>query len=195
MAKLDEMLRSVGLHQLAKPEVHPVTDDTGDEQAIPLDTAFLTDRPSRILSGPRGRDPGGYPKVIPAGMPPAAFGEPKRLMLPKDMEIPPRPSEYKEFLNIAGAFSGELINEYIGFPAGTIQLDNYTTCWVLLDAAKKFIPPLTMGWQIPIWKKVTSLRLVASPPGGQTQPSFSAGGVVYAFAIEARLAPATGFTA
>lgn len=195
MTKLDDILRGAGLHALAKPTVHPETVDTSDEQAIPLDTSALTSRPTRLPVGARGRDPSGYPKVIPAGMPPAVFGEPERLMLPKGLEVPPRPTNYKEFLNIAGAASGDLINEYIGFPAGTIQIDNYTTVWLLLDGVKKFIPPLTMGWQFPVYHRVTNLRIVATPPGGQTQPAFSAGGVVYAFAIESRLSAVAGFTA
>lgn len=192
MAKIDDMLHSFGLHQLAKPVAHPVTEDTSGEQAIPLDTSALTNAPTRELMGPRGRDPGGYPKVIPAGMPPAVFGEPQRLMLPKDMEIPPRPTNYAEFLNILGAASGELLNSYLGFPAGTLQIDNYTSVWVFLDGAKRFIPPLTMAWQFPIFKRVTQVRVIAAAPPGIAQPAFTAGGVVYVFAIEQHLPITTG---
>lgn len=182
MAKIDDWLRSVGLHELAKDEPQKLnTDDSGvfvgeEGQAIPIETARIVRGRPRVLVGPRGRDPGGYPKLIPVGVPPAVSGEPKRIEVPKDMEIPPRPPRYDQEIAISiTANSGDIIDKEVAFPVRSIQLDNYSHVWLYVDGIQRWIPPGTIGWCFPVLRAQSKIHIAASAPPNATQGAAATG--------------------
>jgi hypothetical protein len=167
-----------------RPQLNQVQTIDTSAESRELDSSAITTAPTHILHGARGRDPGGYPRVIPAGMPPSQAGEPHRQELPKSMELPARPYNFAEYLSYAGAVSGELLNDSVAFPIRTIMVDNFTSVWLFVNGANRFIPPLTMGWQFVVNRASTLLRVTANAPGGITQPAFTAGGVFSVWAFE-----------
>lgn len=161
------------------------------EQALPIDTAFLETKPTTIPYGARGRNPGGWPEVIPVGLPPAVAGEAHRIQIPKELRIPQIPGNYASFVAVAGGATGQLLEEPTSFPVRTIQIDNYTSCFIYVQACDRYIPPLTMGWQFVLGRGVSQVRVVGASPPGIAQPAFTAGGVFYVFCFEAALTPGT----
>lgn len=192
MSKIDDMLHSVGLHSLAvNPEQEKM--DTGEEIAIPLDTAYAPTRPTRIMTGPRGRDPGGYPKVIPAGLPPAVFGEFRRVELGKDLEVPKRPFNTSEHIAVpVTANTGDIIDLDVSFPVRTLMIDNYSHVWIYVDGCQRWLPPLTCGWCIPIWRAQSKIHISANAPGGHAQIAVTAGDVINVIAVEEKFAYSPG---
>lgn len=192
MARIDEMLRSVRLHALAKSDQQEKLDNS-ENQIIPIDPSYAPIIPTRSLMGARGRDPSGYPKVIPAGMPPAQFGEFHREGVPKALEIPPRPPNSAELIAISvTANTGDIIEKELGFPVRTIMIDNYSHIWVYIDGLQRWVAPITMGWCFPVYRAQTKVRLVASCPTGHTQTAVTAGDIVNVIATEERFAYAAG---
>jgi hypothetical protein len=169
-----------------RPRLNQV--QTVDTSAEPreLDSSEVTATPTNIPFGARGRDPGGYPRIIPAGQPFGEAGEPHRQELPKSMELPARPFNSAQYLSVSGVADadGQLLNDGLAFPIRTIMIDNFTTIWLYVSGAERFIPPLTMGWQFVVARASTQLRVTAVAPGGITQPSLTAGGVFSVFAFE-----------
>src|ERR1700681_3779701 len=102
--------------------------DNAEAVNLPMNTAFLDTGPSDVPYGARGRDPGGWPKVIPVGVPPAVSGEPRRMQVPKELRIPQIPGNFSSWVAVPGGATGELLAEPVSFPARTIQIDNYTSC-------------------------------------------------------------------
>ena len=162
--------------------------DNADAVNLPISTAYLTQGPADVPYGARGRDPGGWPKVIPVGVPPAVFGEARRQQVPKELRIPQIPGNFSSYINVPGGAAGELLAEPISFVARTIQIDNYTSCFLYVYGAERFIPPATMGWQFLLGRGVTTIRVTGAAPPTFTQPAFTAGGTFYVFCFEAPLA-------
>jgi hypothetical protein len=165
------------------------------EQNLPIDTAWVETKPTTIPYGARGRNPGGWPEVIPVGVPPAVAGEPHRLQVPKELRIPAIPGNFASFVAVPGAAAGDLLQEPIGFPCRTLQIDNYTSCFIYVNGVERFIPPLTMGWQFVVGRGFTTIYCRGLAPGLVAQPAFTAGGVFYVFCFEAAIANVTSGTA
>jgi hypothetical protein len=161
--------------------------DNAEGQNLPGNSAWLDTGPSSVPYGARGRDPGGFPKVIPVGVPPAVAGAPHFMGVPKELRIPQIPGNYASFVAVAGGATGELINEPLGFPCRTLQIDNYTSCFIYLAGADRYIPPATMAWQFVLGRGVTTIRCTGAAPPNFVQPAFTAGGVFYVFCFEAAL--------
>lgn len=162
--------------------------DNAEGVSLPGNSAWLDTGPSPVPYGARGRDPGGWPKVIPVGVPPAVAGEPHRMQVPKELRIPQIPGNFSSYIAVPGGATGELLAEPISFPARTIQIDNYTTCFIYVSGVERFIPPATMGWQFLLGRGVTTIRCTGAAPPNFVQPAFTAGGVFYVFCYEAPLA-------
>lgn len=162
--------------------------DNANAVNLPGNSAWLDTGPSDVPYGARGRNPGGWPEVIPVGVPPAVAGEPHRMQVPKELRIPQIPGNYASWVAVPGAAAGELLAEPISFPARTIQIDNYTSCFIYLAGAERYIPPGTMGWQFLLGRGTTTIRCYGAAPPNFVQPAFTAGGVFYVFAFEAGLA-------
>lgn len=160
-----------------------------DEQALPIESGYLETHPTSIPHGGRGRDPGGWPKVIPVGVPPSVSGEPRREAVPKEYRIPAIPGNFSSYIAVLGGATGELLAEPISFPARTIQIDNYTSCFIYVYGAERYIPPATIGWQFVLGRGVTTIRCTGAAPPNFAQPAFTAGGVFYVFCFEAALSP------
>jgi hypothetical protein len=163
--------------------------DNADAVNLPIGTAFLETGPSSVPFGARGRDPGGWPKVIPVGVPPAVSGEPRRTQVPKELRIPAIPGNFSSWVAVPGGSTGELLAEPVSFPARTLQIDNYTSSFIYVYGAERYIPPLTLGWQFVLGRGVTTIRCTGAAPPNVVQPAFVAGGVFYVFAFEAALSP------
>ena len=116
------------------------------------------------------------------------FGEAHRQQVPKELRIPQIPGNYASWVAVPGAAAGEVLGEPISFPARTIQIDNYTSCFLYVYGPERYIPPATMGWQFLLGRGITTIRVVAAAPPTFVQPAFTAGGVFYVFAFEAGLA-------
>jgi hypothetical protein len=162
-----------------------------EERALPIETSELVTAPTSIPYGARGRDPGGWPKVIPVGLPEAIAGEAHRLQVPKELRIPQIPGNFSSWVAVSGAVTSGgtvVLEEPISFPARTLQIDNYTSIFLYLDGAERYIPPATMGWQFLLGRGITTVRVRAIAPPNFVQPAFTAGGVFYVFAFEAALA-------
>jgi hypothetical protein len=164
----------------------PSQNHTVDNSAEPreLDSSELAKGPTSIPVGARGRSEGGYPRVIPAGEPFVVAGEYHRQELPKQMELPARPMNSAQYLQIPGGATGELLMDGVAFPIRTIQVDNYTSCWLLVSSAERYIPPLTMGWQFPCARASSQIRVVGLSPPGIAQPAFTPLGVFSVFVFE-----------
>jgi hypothetical protein len=169
--------------------------ENAGEVNLPMNTAWLDTGPTTIPYGARGRNPGGWPEVIPVGVPPAVAGEPHRLAVPKELRIPQIPGNFANFVAVPGGAAGDLLQEPISFPARTIQIDNYTSCFIYVNGVERFIPPLTMGWQFVLGRGITTIYCRGLAPGLITQPAFTAGGVFYVFAYEAALVSTTSGSA
>lgn len=162
--------------------------DNAEAVNLPINTAFLDTGPSPVPYGARGRNPGGWPEVIPVGVPPAVAGEFHRMQVPKELRIPQIPGNFSSWINVPGGASGELLAEPISFAARTIQIDNYTSCFLYVYGAERFIPPATMGWQFLLGRGVTTIRVMGAAPPTFVQPAFTAGGTFYVFCFEAGIA-------
>lgn len=169
--------------------------DNAEAVNLPISTAFLNTGPSDVPYGARGRDPGGWPKVIPIGVPPAVSGEPRRMQVPKELRIPTLPFNYYQRVAVPVlANTGDVIDEECAFPIGTLYIDNYSSSWLYADGAAHWIPPLTMGWVLPCYRKPTKMHLSAQAPGPYTQPTFVAGGTCTVIGIETVASFSPGFS-
>ena len=195
---IDDLLHQAGLHSLAlSPDLKTQDDATGpfagpEGQVAPIETAYApVGRPGSI-TGPRGRDPGGYPKTLPAGMPPAVFGEFRRNELPKDLEIPARPMNTASFIARAALATGDIIDEEVSFPVRTLMVDNYSAVWIYVDGVQRWLTPHSAGWCLPMLRAQSKVHISGSAPGGHTQPSVTAGDVINVWAYEALLQYSAG---
>lgn len=165
--------------------------DNAEAVNLPMNTAFLDTGPSPVPYGARGRDPGGWPKVIPVGVPPAVSGEPRRLQVPKELRIPTLPtnSEQKNAIVVPTAAGSsatpvDILDEEVAFPIGTLYVDNMSTVWLLEAASGRYIPPNTVGWCLPQYRKSSKIHIQAAAPPGHAQPALTSGQCISATATE-----------
>ena len=167
----------------ARQRGHGTTMVIDNAQAVnlPGNSAWLDTGPSDVPYGARGRDPGGFPKVIPVGVPPAVAGAPHFMEVPKELRIPVMPtnSAQKNAVPVptaAGASTTpvDILDEELSFPIGTLYVDNMSTCWVLEAASGFYVPPNTVGWVLPQYRKSSKMHLQAAAPPGHAQPALTA---------------------
>jgi hypothetical protein len=161
------------------------------EVNLPMDTAWIETRPTTIPYGARGRNPGGWPEVIPVGVPPAVAGEPHRLAVPKELRIPVLPTNSYSQNTVpvptaAGAsiIPVEILLLDVAFPIGTFYIHNMSTVWILENVTQFYVPPNTVGWVIPCYKKSSQINIRAAAPPGHAQPALTAGQVISVIATE-----------
>lgn len=161
------------------------------EVNLPMDTAWIETKPTSIPYGARGRNPGGWPEVIPVGVPPAVAGEPRRLAVPKELRIPVLPTNsYQQNTVPVPAAAGasptpvEILLLDVAFPVGTFYIHNYSTVWILENVTQFYVPPNTVGWVIPCYKKSSQINIRAAAPPGHAQPALTAGQVISVIATE-----------
>jgi hypothetical protein len=151
--------------------------NNANEVNLPMDTAWIETKPTTIPYGARGRNPGGWPEVIPVGVPPAVAGEPRRLQVPKELRIPELPTNSRQYVGIALlANTGDILQDDVAFPIGTIYIDNWSSCWVFVDVVGRWIIPDSIGWVIPTYRSSSQIYVRATAPPGYTQPALTAGG-------------------
>lgn len=168
-----------------------MTVDNADAQNLPINTAFLNTGPTGIPYGARGRNPGGWPEVIPVGVPPAVFGEARRQQVPKQYRIPELPTnvEQKNAVVVpasagSSATPVDILDEEVAFPIGTLYIDNMSTVWLLEGASGQYIPPNTVGWCLPQYRKSSKIHIQAAAPPGHAQPALTAGQCISARVTE-----------
>jgi hypothetical protein len=152
--------------------------------------AVSTIRPGPFPMGPRGRDAGGFPTIIPVGVPPAVAGS-RHAEVPKDLRFPRIPPEVQHWPSIPiAANTGDIISEGTGFPVHTIWVNNYSSVWVYVDSGNVWLPPWYIGAILALSRAATTLRLTAAAPAGFTQPSLTTGGFLSVIASEDDRIPA-----
>jgi hypothetical protein len=156
--------------------------DNAEAVNLPGNTAWLDTGPSDVPYGARGRDPGGFPKVIPVGVPPAVAGAPHFMEIPKELRIPALPTNlYQKNAVPVPAAAGssttpvDILDEECAFPIGTLYIHNMSTCWLLEGSSGMYIPPNTVGWVIPAYRKSSKIHVQAAAPPGHAQPALTAG--------------------
>lgn len=155
------------------------------EVNLPIDTAYLETKPTTIPFGARGRNSGGWPEVIPVGVPPAVAGEFHRLQVPKELRIPELPTNSRQYIAVPLlANTGDIIQDDVAFPIGTIYADNFSTCWIFVDIVGRWIMPNSIGWVIPCYRSSTQIYVRAIQPTGYTQPALTAGGCITVIVTE-----------
>jgi hypothetical protein len=159
--------------------------ENAQEQNIPIDSAWIETRPTTIPHGGRGRDPGGWPKVIPVGVPPAVSGEPRREFVPKELRIPALPTNFYEKVGVVvptsaggAAVPVDIIDDEVAFPIGSYYIDNYSSVWIYEGSTGHWMAPFTIGWVLTGNRKSTKVWIRALAPAGYTQPALTAGGTI-----------------
>jgi hypothetical protein len=165
--------------------------NNAEEQNLPIDSAWVETRPTTIPHGGRGRDPGGWPKVIPVGVPPAVSGEPRRLQVPKELRIPALPTNLEQKIAVpvpiaagSSAVPVDILDEEVAFTIGTLYISNMSTCWIQDGASGMYIPPNTVGWVIPQYRKSSKIHIAAQAPPGHAQPALTSGQCISVIATE-----------
>ncbi len=161
------------------------------EQNIPIDSAAIETKPTTIPYGARGRNPGGYPKIIPVGVPPSVSGEPRRPHIPKELEIPARPTNSYQKIAVplpasagSSAVPVDILDDELAFPIGTLYVHNMSTCWLYEASTGFYVPPNTVGWCIPQYRKSTKIHIQAAAPPGHAQAALTAGQCMSVIATE-----------
>ena len=157
----------------------------GDVPTQAGESAAVADIPGGPFPmGPRGRDAGGFPTVIPVGVPPAVAGS-RHAEVPKDLRFPRIPPEIQHFPGVAiPAATGDIIAEGLGFPMHTLWIDNFSSVWLHVEAGNHYVPPWSIGWVLALSRGSTTFEVRADAPPGITQPSLTAGGFFSAIASE-----------
>jgi hypothetical protein len=62
----------------------------------------------------------------------------------------------------------------LSFTARSVQVDNYSNQWLFLNAARRWIPPATVGWILVIIPGTSVATFVVQPPGGHAQGTVGA---------------------
>jgi hypothetical protein len=159
--------------------------NNAEEQNLPIDSAWVETRPTTIPHGGRGRDPGGWPKVIPVGVPPAVSGEPRRLQVPKELRIPALPTNFYEKVGIVvptsaggAAVPVDIIDDEVSFPIGSYYIDNYSSVWIYESSTGRWMLPFSVGWVLTGNRKSSKILIRALAPAGYTQPALTSGGTI-----------------
>jgi hypothetical protein len=92
--------------------------------------------------------------------------------------------------------TGVVFEEDLGYPVHSVMLDNPTFAWLLLEVNRRWIPPYTLGWVIPVFAGSPVIRVtLGPPPGGFANNGTKTGQFVYLGFSESFLPPMTGFLA
>jgi len=78
---------------------------------------------------------------------------------------------YEAFFTPANA---GLASHQLNFTAHSVQVDNYSNQWLFLSAARKWIPPATVGWVLVIIPGTSVATFVVQAPGGHANGTVGA---------------------
>lgn len=81
---------------------------------------------------------------------------------PKREDFPPRGIEAFFVPANVGLLPGRQLN----FTARSVQIDNYSNQWIFLPSARRWIPPATIGWILPIMPGASLASWQQQAPGG-----------------------------
>lgn len=118
--------------------------------------------------------------AIPPGLPMLPKGDPRyhaytARPLPKSsrMDAPPW-KQHQAFALSSSTGKAVLVDTDVGFMIRSMQIENYSSVWVLVDAVMKWIPPLFSAEFI-VSRRSQRLFIVEQPPAGTTQPAATSG--------------------